>query len=296
MGAEAAILQTNFQDVLTRLENRINSSTAGASKNLNAVFGDVDDDLYAFLLQKDYDNFEAVKALLPDWASDEIRRNSTGEFSMHDSVKEALLFWKLVKEEFRKLNSKPLETCRVVDYGAGWGRITRFCAKDVIQTELYAVEPNPVFCGIFEETRVPGTLVRTDWESSQTLPVKDADLLISFSIYTHTSDKLARNIRDRWAEMMTPGGVVAFTVRPGAFLNSGEGEAARFTEPERNAAKDAYRRGELIYKPYPNEPDWGVTVAPMPYLTDLFGGEFRIVRSQFFFHNWTQMLVFMVKT
>ena len=295
MNAEADILKTNFKDVLTKLENKINSS-ASPAQNFNALFGDLDDDLYAFLLQKSYDSFNQIKALLPDWASDEIRRDSTGDFSLHDSLKEALLFWKLVKEEFRNLSTKLLQTCRVVDYGAGWGRITRFCAKDVTQPELYAVEPNPVFCGIFEETRVPGKLVRTDWESSQQLPIKDADLLISFSIFTHTSDKLARNIRDRWAELMRPGGVIAFTVRPGAFLNSKDGEMALFTEAERSTVKDAYQRGELIYKPYSNSPDWGVTIAPMQYLTDLFGREFRIIRSQFFVHNWTQMLVFMVKT
>ena len=294
MDTKADILESNFQDVLTQLENRI-ASTASAPQNFNALFSEVDDELYAFLLQKDYDSFQPIKALLPDWPSDEIRRNSTGEFSMHDSLKEALLFWKLVKEEFRKLSAKPLQTCRVVDYGAGWGRITRFCAKDVMQRELYAVEPNPVFCDIFEETRVPGNLVRTDWESSGQLPLKDVDLLISFSIFTHTSDKLARSIRDRWAELMRPGGVVAFTVRPGAFLNCTEGEVTLFTEQERSAAREAYRRGELIYKPYPTATDWGVTITPMQYLADLFGGEFRIVRSQCFFHNWTQMLVLLVK-
>lgn len=241
------ILDTHFTELMNALESEARS-TNSKDRDLHSIFDHIDDDLFAFLTQKAFKGYEGLRAALPDYPSEEINRDCTGTFTLHDSVKESLVFWKLVEEIFRSFNEKPLSDCRVVDYGAGWGRITRFCGKDVKSSSLYAVEPNPTFCKIFEETRVPGTLVHTDWESARTLPINDADLLISFSILTHTSDVLARHVRDRWAEIMAPGGVVVFTIRPGAFLECVDGEMAKFSASEREAAIERYRRGELAYK------------------------------------------------
>jgi len=95
--------------------------------------------------------------------------------------------------------------------------------------------------------------------------------------------------------MVAPGGLVVFTVRPGAFIDdtSPNGEMALFTPEECAAARLAYDRGEIAYKPYPNSERWGVAITPMAYLRKLFPVDFEILRSQFFFQNWTQMPVFM---
>lgn len=291
--AESHIVQTNFAHVLDSIERRLAESTDPG--DLYSIFGGVDDDLFAHLTQKGFSGYDRVKAVLPDWAPTEVRQNSTGAFSFHDSVKEALSFWKEVKQQAAGILRKPLSECRVADYGAGWGRITRYLAKDIPSTNLYAVEPNPVFANIFEECRIPGSLVKTDWLSSEKIDVTNIDILISFSIYTHTSPQLAKNIRDRWSEMIATGGLVAFTIRPGAFLEQTTQEMAHFSEEERKTAIAAYERGELVYKKYKDSQNWGVTVAPMAYIKRLFEPQFKILGSKFFFQNWTQTIVFMVK-
>jgi hypothetical protein len=288
------ILDTNLTEVMNALEAKVQSADS-EGRDLHPTFGHIDDDLFALLTQKAFKGYDAVKAALPDYPSEDINRDCTGTLTLHDSVKESLAFWKLVKEIFRSFNPKPLSECRVVDYGAGWGRITRFCGKDVKSSSLYAVEPNPTFCKIFEETRVPGTLVPTEYQSASVLPFDGADLLISFSILTHTSDALAHNVRDRWAEIMAPGGVVVFTIRPGAFLECVDGEMTKFTAEERQLAIEQYRQGGLAYKAYADSPDWGITIAPMTYISRLFEPYFDIVGPHLFFENTTQLPIVMIR-
>jgi len=288
------VLATNFRDELKDIEVRLAQETHSDTRYFEAFSG-IDDDLYGYLVQKQFNGFDRVKWILPDWASDEIRRDSTGNFTLQDSVIEALQFWRLVKERFEDLHTLKLRDCRVLDYGAGWGRVTRFCAKDVPAFSLYAIEPNTIFADIYAHCKVPGVLIRTDWESRNPIEVSPVDLIISFSILTHTSEELARNIKERWLELTKPGSVIAFTIRPGALLHDNQNEMAIFSEEERLNAQASYSRGELAYKPYPNSTHWGVTVMPMQYVHTLFGDYFEIHQTRMLLQNWTQLIVIMVR-
>jgi len=139
---------------------------------------------------KSFAGYEDIRAALPDWASDEVRQDSTGKFTLHDSVEEALLFWMLVKADYQASYKKLLVSAKVVDYGAGWGRMTRFIGKDVPGAQIFATDPNPIFADIYEQCRLPGRMARTDWLSAEKTGIEGADLLISFSIFTHASDLL----------------------------------------------------------------------------------------------------------
>jgi methyltransferase family protein len=253
----------------------------------------VDDDLYALLLGRDYPGHDAVKAALPIWPGVEYVQDCTGNLTLFDAVKESVLFWKFAKEMLREHGRRKLKDATVVDYGAGWGRITRFCAKDVAR--LYAVEPNGAFREIFEQTKVPGELIASDHMSSTRLPVRGADLLFCFSILTHASEQLARNIRDRWVEMMARGGVVVFTIRPGSYLDQTGGEIARLPPEDLAAAREAYANGRPGYWPYPDSPDWGITITPMAFLDELFSKHFEIIQPRYFLQNDTQLPIVMVR-
>ncbi len=290
MAAEAQLAKIDFWKQLMHLEGML---SRGERAGIYELFNTVKDDLFAYLLRKDFDGFPHIKTALPDWPPEQIRQDSTGEFTLDECLKEALSFWQIVKGNFEAVTGKRVAASRIADYGAGWGRITRFCAKDVPPEALYAFEPNPVFCDLFERTRVEAQLVRTDWLSEGSLAIRDIDLTICFSIFTHASDRLARNIAERFKEITKPGSMIVLTIRPGAFLHASDGEMAHFSELERNEAIAAYERGHLVYKPYKDSPDWSVTVTPMSYLHSVFGTVFAISGPHMFFQNWTQIIVYL---
>ncbi len=283
-------LRANFPDQIVDLEAR-----AQNGGDLHTIFGDVDDDLYAFLCLKNYPGYDAIKARLPEFPPDHVIAGCTSGSTPLQSLQESVAFWKLVKEVYGKLARKPLSETRMADFGAGWGRMTRVFAKDVPEENIYAIEPNPQFQAYFEETRAPGRLIRSDWLSEQELPVRDVDLLVSFSILTHASDRLARNIAARWAEVAAPGGVVVATIRPGLFLDERGGDMRHFDLEEAAAARRRYAAEDLVYKPYAGSPDWGVAVMPMRYLGDVFGEHFKIIGPRLFLPLPRQLPVVMMR-
>lgn len=292
MAAEADYLKYNFVAEMAELERRCAAAGARELNDLQAIFKDVDEGLFAFLAWRFFDGYEAVKRTLPGWASDDIRQGSTGNFSLREHVLDASWFWRTVRNEYQAITGKPIGHARVADYGAGWGRIARFVNKDVPAARFFALEPNPVFQQIYADCRLPGHLVATDWPSAIPTGVDDVDLIFSYSILTHASEELTRNIVARWAEMTRPGSVVAFTIRPGCFLSERDGDMAVFSDVGAGVLEDCYARGEFIYRPYPGEPNWGVTVIPVPYLENLMAGCFRIVKFTLQLQTANQLIVF----
>lgn len=285
-----SVLDLHFAGPLAEIERRL-----GKGQDPAKAFRGVDDDLFALLCSKDYPGFAAVKAALPDYPAESWVQDCTGNLTLFEAVKEAVQFWGLAKSVYAQHARRrpPLAKATVVDYGAGWGRITRFCPKDV--AKVYAVEPNPIFHELFTRCAVPGELLKSDLLSAEPLAIRKADLLFCFSILTHASDRLARNIAERWAEIMAPGGVVMFTIRPGAYLEMDGGEISRLSPGERAAAQADYQQGRLAYWPYPDSPDWGITIAPMTYLDEVFSKHFQIIGPRYFLQNHTQLPIVMVR-
>jgi hypothetical protein len=285
-----SILSLHFAEPLAEIERRL-----ARGQDPARAFHGVDDDLFALLCSKDYPGRESLKAALPDYPPVEWVQDCTGNMTLFESVKEAVQFWGLAKAAYARHARRrpPLSRATVVDYGAGWGRITRFCAKDA--GKVYAVEPNDTFHELFTSCGVPGELVKSHGLSSDRLPIRKADLLFCFSIVTHSSDLLTRNIAERWAETMAPGGVVVFTIRPGTMFDMDGGEIDRLPAEERAAMRADYEQGRLAYWPYPGSPDWGITLAPMAYLREVFARHFDIVGPHYFLQNHTQLPVVMVR-
>jgi hypothetical protein len=274
------------------LERRCKQKGTRELNDLHELFGDVDDGLFAFLASGAFSEFDCVKSALPGWAPEEVRHNSTGRFSFREHILDASWFWRTVRQEFERITASEIRTATVADYGAGWGRIARFVNKDVPANQFYALEPNPIFQKIYSECRLPGILVPTDWGSKTTTNLNNVDLIISYSILTHSSEQLTRNIVDRWAEMTKPRSVLAFTIRPGFYLYENDGDMGVFAPEEHAKLPERYSRGEFIYTPYQGDGDWGVTIIPLQWLTKLFEGRFKLEKCSLQLQTSNQMIVF----
>lgn len=292
MPAERNLFKYNFVDEIRTIEDRASKAKSRPLNDLHSIFKDTDDGLFAFLVNRNFSGFDQVRSLLPGWASDEVRQDSTGSFSFHEHVLDASWFWRTVRQHYEEISGKPIGSAVVADYGAGWGRISRFANKDVPAEQFYALEPNPVFQQIYVDCRLPGRLVPTDWLSAEPTDVRGVDLIFSYSILTHSSERLTENIVDRWTEMTKPGSLVAFTVRPGFYLGESDGDMGVFTSAEHAKLPQKYDHGEFIYKSYEGQEDWGVTIIPLGYLEKLMEGRFKLVKTALQPQTSNQMIVF----
>lgn len=286
------LFKYNFVDEISAAESLARKSSPRPLNDLHSIFKDIDDGLFAYLVSRSFHGFDEIKSVLPGWAPDEIRLGSTGAFAFHEHVLDASWFWRTVRQHFEHFTGKLINSATVADYGAGWGRISRFANKDVPAEQFYALEPNPVFQQIYRDCRLPGHLVSTDWLSAEPTGVRNVDLIFSYSILTHSSERLTKNIVDRWVEMTKPGSIVAFTVRPGFYLGETTGDMGVFTAAEQAGLPERYTRGELIYKSYDGQDDWGVTIIPLCYLQELVAPWFKLLKTAFQPQTANQLIIF----
>lgn len=290
-------LLENFSSEILELLSTIKAAgveNAGFHETFNAL----DEYIFFYLLMKPSALPGELLRLLPDWPPDNVRRQSTADVPLITSMLEAAHFWTIIRRTAEKYLAKPMSQLRVADYGAGWGRIARFAAKDIPTGNLIAFEPNPVFCDYFKACRVPGTLVQTDWPSSASLTGHGIfDVIYSFSILTHSSDGLTKRIKDRWIEISKPGSLIFATVRPRFFLNGGQGDASFFKPEDRELNFGLYDSGQIVYHRYEEgSGDWGVTVLSPEYMRSVFGPEFRVVGNVPLPTTPNQMMVILERT
>jgi hypothetical protein len=70
---------------------------------------------------------------------------------------------------------------------------------------------------------------------------------------------------------------------------------ARFSELERSAGRTGYLSGRMVYRPYADSPEWGITVAPMSYWRELLSPAFKLIEPKMFYANLTQLPIFMIR-
>jgi hypothetical protein len=109
---------------------------------------------------------------------------------------------------------------RVLDFGSGWGRITRMLLTQVAPTSIFAVDVDAQMTALVNTT-LPGVNALTI-APAPPMPLGDAciDVAFAFSVFSH----LAPAIHDEWAaefgRIVEPGGMVFITVLDADFLGS----------------------------------------------------------------------------
>ncbi len=110
---------------------------------------------------------------------------------------------------------EPLSTdgvCRVVEFGAGWGNLTR----DMVATglDVTAVELDDKFCRLIAEQCAggPGTLNVVQGDMLGFTPERPFDAAVFFESFHHCSDHLL--MLRRLHDMVRPGGAVLFAAEP----------------------------------------------------------------------------------
>lgn len=118
---------------------------------------------------------------------------------------------------FDRHGRKPLAAARVLDFGLGWGRLTRFFARDVAPGSLFGVDPTEEILAVCRRSRVPAELARSDF-LPEVLPFDRIDLAYSFSVFTHISEDVAISCLRALHAALEPEALLIMTIRPPAYL------------------------------------------------------------------------------
>ena len=171
--------------------------------------------LYLFLNPKKIgDKFiEFIPGLPPD----EMQRNWTGAAGKV-TLLEALRFFQLISEYAVKYGERINETTNILDFGCGWGRITRYFMRDVSHKNLYGAD-------CFKEA-LDVAKIQNQWVSfSLTAPMPSTDykssmfdIIYLYSVFSHLSEDAHLRFLAEFHRILKPGGLLIATTRPRKFI------------------------------------------------------------------------------
>lgn len=263
----------------------IDAACAGGDPAAFALFRDLDADVWALLLTQQYDGFANIRALLPDVPEPALQRLWNGASGAQLAAQSAAFYARL-RERFERHADGPLGAARVLDFGCGWGRLTRFLARDVEPGRLYGCDPVERILDVCRETRVPATLARTD-QMPERLPFEQPfDLAFAFSVFTHLSEAAHDSCLRALHGALRPGALLVVTVRPPAYLRLCEALHPLLASlgPDPHARLDEAR---YLFVPHPAEPShfqyhggemtYGETVVTMRYVRERWASRFQLL-------------------
>jgi SAM-dependent methyltransferase len=229
-------------------------------------FRALDADVWALLLTLEFDGWPHVRAALPGVPDPALQAAWNG-VSGAALAAQGAVFYRRLCERHARHGAVPLADARVLDFGCGWGRLTRMLARDIAPGRLYGCDPSQDILGVCRATRVPARLARSAFLPER-LPFDEPfDLAFAFSVFTHLSEPAHQRALDALHAALAPGGVLIVTVRPTAYMPDG-GAPYRFVPHAADPSHPQYEGGEMTY---------GESVVTLPYVRERWSDRFELL-------------------
>jgi len=267
-----------------RLEE-LDASCAGGEPECFRLFRDLDADLWALLLTQEYEVYPNIRALLPSVPDPALQQVWNGASGVELAAQSKSFYGKL-RELYARHSDRPLSTASVLDFGCGWGRLTRFLARDVEPGRLYGCDPVEAILDVCEENGVRARLARTDFLPDRPPFERRFDLAFAYSVFTHLSEEAHQSCLQVLHESLRPGGVLVVTVRPPEYLRLcermhpvvealGTDYLARLEEPRYLFVPHPAEERHLQYAE--GDMSYGETVITLSYIRETWSQAFELL-------------------
>ncbi len=270
-----------FDDDLAPIE----AACAGGGPESFALFRDLDDDLWALLLTQEFDSYPNIRALLPSVPDPSLQELWNGTSGVALAAQSKAFYVKL-RERYATHSERALADSQVLDFGCGWGRLTRFLARNVEPGSLYGCDPVEQILGVCRDSRVPATFARSEFVPERLPFDVEFDLAFSFSVFTHVSEPAHESCLRALHRSLRPGAVLVVTVRPPEYLRFSPlmRPALEALGPDR---ENRLAEPRYLFVPHPAEPShlqyeggemtYGETVITLPYVRERWAPLFDLL-------------------
>ncbi len=240
----------------------------------------------------------ALNEFLPRMPSDKIQTNWTGGAG-HSLLKQSTAFVRSVVSYYHCLAQKPLSQGTLLDFGCGWGRLTRLFYKYLPYDSIWAVDPWDSSISICRECHLLGHIELSD-DIPRTLPVGDQkfNLIIAFSVFTHLSEKVANIAAATLARHLEDDGILVITIRPREFwrffLNAKEDGQRQAEQLERAHDACGYAFSPHLRRKVEGEVTYGDASMTLEYVKSHFT-DLKIIGIDWTVADQYQLYVYLAK-
>jgi SAM-dependent methyltransferase len=197
---------------------------------------------------------------LPGFPPDDLQKQFGGSAGEH-ALREAFNFYCVIKDYADRLGLFLTRDSRVLDFGCGWGQLSRFFLRDVYGENLYGIDVDPSVIDICKKTFQHGV-----FNVVQPCPPTDFDdgsfdLVCAYSVFSHLAEETHIKWVEEFSRIMKPGGLLLVTTQGRSFiefcqsLRSQRSHESRWHEalatsfPDAKASLADYDSGKFLYSP-----------------------------------------------
>ena len=249
------------------------------------LFRELDLDLWALLLTKQYELYPHIRGLLPDMPGADIQELWNG-CSGAALAAQGTAFYRKLCERYRRYGPSPLDRASILDYGCGWGRLTRFLARDVAPGDLYGCEPVAGMVEFCRRSGLPATVEQIDVLPASSPFAQRFDLAFAFSVFTHLSEEAHQRALTVLHEALAPGGVLVVTIRPPAYMTVSP-LLHPLLEQLGSDPRSAWEQARFLHVAHPADQHhpqytggrmhYGETVITLPYVRQRWSDRFELL-------------------
>lgn len=236
----------------------------------------------------------------PSFPDKEIQIRMVGSSGQH-TLNEMYKFYRALQDAIAGLSWSFGPQTRILDFGCGFGRLTRFFLKDAAYGNLFGTDTVQDFVNICrttfpEETMPSGNFLHNAPLPPLDMPSRSCDLISAYSVFTHLSEEAANRWLDEFHRILKPGGLIALTLRQKSYLNYCRALAQKenpgsYEQVQIKAfgnytqRNEQYEKGEYIYYPSGGgkqlaDTFYGDTIVPEEYVKKYWTKKF-IIREMF---------------
>ncbi len=232
---------------------------------------------------------EPVEVNLPPFPPEDVQK-ITNNVSGVETMRGAAQFYRVADEEMTRCLSGNLADLKLLDFGAGWGRITRLFLRSIAPANLYGIDVDERLVGAGRDL-LPGVSFER-LVSGGPLPYADGqfDVVVANSVFSHLSLDFHLFYIKEIARVMRGGGLLLATT-----LSQRHLEAATGDERTRawlsgifhdlDAARKNLSGGTLIHGDTRRWPGYGMTYVPDGWAVAHWAPHFEVVGAR---HDYTQ--------
>ena len=237
---------------------------------------------------------------LPKFPSVEMQQNTTG-LSAEAALRQAHAFYRDVDHACESIGRGMRPETRVLDFGYGWGRISRVFMEKVSVDNIYGVDVDPSFAAMTADLFGSDHFGVCAPFPPTAFADASFDMVIAYSVFSHLSEQACTQWMGEFARLVRPGGIVAWTTRHESFFDfcrwaadqgdttSGYIQALGKLFPDLDDARRRYRNGELVHATSegvggggPRDVSfYGETWIPERYARERFAEHFSLVGGYF---------------
>ena len=227
---------------------------------------------------------ELVEVNLPPFPPEDVQK-ITNNVSGVETMRGAAEFYRVADEEMTKRHPRSLGDLKLLDFGAGWGRITRLLLRSIAPENLYGIDVDERLVAAGRDL-LPGVSFER-LVSGGSLPYADGqfDVVVANSVFSHLSLEFHHFYIKEIARVMRSGGLLLATTLGKRHFETAIGNdkirawlSAIF--PDLDASKNSFLDGNLIHGDTRRWPGYGMTYVPDGWAAAHWPPHFEVVGTR----------------